>query len=40
MGVEEFLHYNDGSMAAFTKGVVMDLGTAFDKIPGFSLICE
>lgn len=22
------------------EGVVMDLGTAFDKIPGFSLICE
>ena len=25
MGTEEFVHYNDGSLGAFTKGVVMDL---------------
>jgi hypothetical protein len=32
--------YNDGVNAVVNEGVVMDLGTAFDKIPGFSLICE
>lgn len=26
--------------SVLNEGVVMDLGTAFDKIPGFSLICE
>ena len=31
---------NDGVNAVMNEGVVMDLGTAFDKIPGFSLICE
>lgn len=30
----------DGVNAVMNEGVVMDLGTAFDKIPGFSLICE
>lgn len=31
---------NDGENSVINEGVVMDLGTAFDKIPGFSLICE
>lgn len=31
---------NDGVNAVTNEGIVMDLGTAFDKIPGFSLICE
>lgn len=30
----------DGVNSVVNEGVVMDLGTAFDKIPGFSLICE
>lgn len=30
----------DGENSVTNEGVVMDLGTAFDKIPGFSLICE
>lgn len=30
----------DGENSVMNEGVVMDLGTAFDKIPGFSLICE
>lgn len=30
----------DGINSVINEGVVMDLGTAFDKIPGFSLICE
>ena len=30
----------DGVNSVINEGVVMDLGTAFDKIPGFSLICE
>lgn len=29
-----------GENSVLNEGVVMDLGTAFDKIPGFSLICE
>ena len=31
---------NDGVNSVVNEGVVMDLGTAFEKIPGFSLICE
>ena len=31
---------NDGENSVMNEGVVMDLGTALDKIPGFSLICE
>lgn len=31
---------NGGVNAVMNEGVVMDLGTAFDKIPGFALICE
>ena len=31
---------SNGNNAVVNEGVVMDLGTAFDKIPGFSLICE
>lgn len=31
---------NDGENSVMNEGVVMDLGTAFDKIPGFALICE
>lgn len=31
---------NEGENSVTNEGVVMDLGTAFDKIPGFSLICE
>lgn len=31
---------NDGVNAVVNEGVPMDLGSAFDKIPGFSLICE
>ena len=31
---------NDGVNSVMNESVVMDLGTAFDKIPGFSLICE
>lgn len=31
---------NNGENSVMNEGVVMDLGTAFDKIPGFSLICE
>ena len=31
-------HEDENSV--MNEGVVMDLGTAFDKIPGFSLICE
>lgn len=31
MGVEEFVHYNDGSLGAFTKGVVMDLAEIGDN---------
>lgn len=31
---------NDGINSVMNESVVMDLGTAFDKIPGFSLICE
>lgn len=31
---------NDGENSVMNEGVVMNLGTAFDKIPGFSLICE
>ena len=30
----------DGINAVLNEGVVMDLGTAYEKIPGFSLICE
>lgn len=30
---------NDGVNSVMNESVVMDLGTAFDKIPGFSLIC-
>lgn len=30
----------DGVNSVMNDSVVMDLGTAFDKIPGFSLICE
>lgn len=30
----------DGVNSVVNEGVVMDLGTAFDKIPGFSMICE
>lgn len=30
---------NEGENSVMNEGVVMDLGTAFDKIPGFSLIC-
>ena len=30
----------DGENSVLNEGVVMDLGTAFDKIPGFSMICE
>lgn len=29
-----------GENSVMNEGVVMDIGTAFDKIPGFSLICE
>lgn len=31
---------NEGENSVMNEGIVMDLGTAFDKIPGFSLICE
>lgn len=31
---------NGAENSVVNEGVVMDLGTAFDKIPGFSLICE
>lgn len=31
---------DNGQNSVMNEGVVMDLGTAFDKIPGFSLICE
>ncbi len=31
---------NNGENSVMNEGVVMNLGTAFDKIPGFSLICE
>lgn len=31
---------NGGINSVVNEGVVMELGTAFDKIPGFSLICE
>ena len=31
---------NNGENSVMNEGVVMDLSTAFDKIPGFSLICE
>lgn len=31
---------NNGENSVMNEGVVMDLGTAFDKIPGFALICE
>ncbi|APW32083.1 hypothetical protein BWX39_05195 [Prevotella intermedia ATCC 25611 = DSM 20706] len=31
---------NNGENSVMNEGIVMDLGTAFDKIPGFSLICE
>jgi len=31
---------NGQENSVVNEGVVMDLGTAFDKIPGFSLICE
>lgn len=31
---------NEGENSVMNEGVVMDLGTAFDKIPGFSLVCE
>lgn len=31
MGTEEFVHYNDGSLGAFTKGVVMDLAEIGDN---------
>lgn len=31
---------NDGENSVVNEGVVMDLGTAFEKIPGFSMICE
>lgn len=30
----------EGVNSVLNEGVVYDLGTAFDKIPGFSLICE
>lgn len=30
----------DGLNSVMNESAVMDLGTAFDKIPGFSLICE
>ena len=30
----------DGKNGVVNEGVVMDLGTAFERIPGFSLICE
>lgn len=31
---------NNGENSVMNEGTVMDLGTAFDKVPGFSLICE
>lgn len=31
---------NEGENSVMNESVVMDLGTAFDKVPGFSLICE
>lgn len=31
---------NDGENSVLNEGVVMDLSTAYDKIPGFSIICE
>ena len=31
---------NEGENSVMNEGFVMDLCTAFDKIPGFSLICE
>lgn len=30
----------DGINSVLNEGVVMDLGTAFERVPGFSLICE
>lgn len=30
----------DGENSVLNEGVVMDLGTAFEKIAGFSMICE
>ena len=30
----------DGENSVLNEGVVMDLSTTFDKIPGFSMICE
>lgn len=31
---------NNGENSVMNEGVVMDLGTAYDKIPGFYLICD
>lgn len=31
---------NNGENSVLNEGIVMDLGTSFDKIPGFTLICE
>lgn len=31
---------NNGENFVMNEGEVMDLGTAFDKIPGFAMICE
>lgn len=31
---------NNGENSVMNEGEVMDLGTAFDKIPGFAMICE
>lgn len=31
---------NNGENSVVNEGEVMDLGTAFDKIPGFAMICE
>lgn len=34
------INNSNGENSVMNEGVVMDLGTAFDKIPGFKLICE
>ena len=38
--IQSSIKNNNGENSVMNEGVVMDLGTAFDKIPGFSLICE
>ena len=40
LNVAEETDVHEEITEVLNEGVVMDLGTAFEKIPGFSMICE